>query len=550
MKTNNEKQNHVYLRSKLDRKIKTENTLDRTLNQELQALTPKEQVFFKRFGLGQKVELPFLCIHHAFEAYAKATPDAIAVAHLGETITYKELNQQANQLAQILVSHGIKKGDNVGLFITRSIPMVVGIFAILKTGAAYVPQHISIVPELQLKHIIKTASISVILSLTDYKDKIPVIDTCKCIFLDNLKDHNDEFSDNNLITLENSVTSEDRALIIFTSGTTGPANGVQVSHRNICNILLTAPGNLGMRPGLKVGQILNIAFDMAVWEVLGCLANGATLIIRGKDIQETAEQVDIIISTPTILSTLNTEKCKHVKAVAVAGEPCPEYLANKWSQFCAFYNSCGPTETTIINTAQRYYPCDDLLTIGKPTPNNTVYILDKNKKPCAIGEIGEMWAGGDCVSMGYIENEQLTRERYVPDPFLGHGRKMFRTRDLGRWTANGELEHFGRVDDQVKIKGFRVELDSVSNVLERIPTCKRAVALKYDSKTLVAFVSPDSIVEDEAKNKILSALPYFCVPERIIALKELPKTSRGKIDKKLLMDMAKNHLEKKYDGSN
>jgi len=160
----------------------------------------------------------------------------------------------------------------------------------------------------------------------------------------------------------------------------------------------------------------------------------------------------------------------------VAGEPCPRPLADKWSEFCTFYNGCGPTETTIVNTMHLHYPWCERLAIGKPTPNNTVYILDENLKPRAIGEVGEMWAGGDCVSAGYLNNDQLNADRYAPDPFLGDGRLMFRTRDLGRWTEDGALEHFGRTDDQVKIRGFRVELDSVSAVLEATPACKKASA--------------------------------------------------------------------------
>jgi acyl-coenzyme A synthetase/AMP-(fatty) acid ligase len=227
--------------------------------------------------------------------------------------------------------------------------------------------------------------------------------------------------------------------------------------------------------------------------------------------------------------------------VAVAGEPCPRPLADKWARFCAFYNSCGPTETTIVNTAERHYPWKKDLTIGKPTPNNTVYILNEKMEPCAIGEVGEMWAGGDCVSAGYIGNEPLTAERYVPDPFLGNGRMMFRTRDLGRWTENGELEHFGRTDDQVKIRGFRVELDSVSAALESVPFCKRAATLKLDNRHLVSFVSPGTVDVEAAKQAVTAALPYYCTPKFVLALEELPMTSRGKIDKRLLMKMAIAH---------
>ncbi|MCP4417603.1 MAG: amino acid adenylation domain-containing protein, partial [Chloroflexi bacterium] len=170
--------------------------------------------------------------------------------------------------------------------------------------------------------------------------------------------------------------------------------------------------------------------------------------------------------------------------------------------------------------------------------------LNEKMEPCAIGEVGEMWAGGECVSTGYIGNEALTNERYVPDPFLGNGRLMFRTRDLGRWTADGELEHYGRTDDQVKVRGFRVELDSVSAALESVANCKRAVTLKLDARHLVGFASPLSVDVDEAKQAVADALPYYCTPKFVIALEELPMTPRGKIDKRLLLQTAVSHDKK------
>lgn len=502
-------------------------------------LTPEDQALFQRFGQGISEEISFSCIHYAFESYAKKQPKAIAVEHLGKNISYETLNAQANQLAKILASHGVSAGDQVGLFVQRSIPMVVGILGILKAGGAYVPQHIGVAPETQLKHVAQKTGMKVILTLAKFKHLVPVSKEYVYLVLEDLIDDMSSEAQEDFIPAH--LTNKDtNAFVIFTSGTTGPPNGVQVTHKNVCNILLTSPGNLGIGPGTKVGQILSIAFDMSVWEILGCLANGGTLMIRSKSIEETVRKVDVVIATPTILSSVNAKKCKNVKVAAVAGEPCPQTLADTWSKFCNFYNSCGPTETTIINTAQLYNKSvDGSLTIGKPTPNNTVYVLDEHKKPCAIGEVGEMWAGGDCVSAGYLANPTLNKERYAPDPFLGNGAMMFRTRDLGRWNEHGELEHYGRTDDQVKIKGFRVELDSVSAVLEAIPKCKRAVALKYDNKSLIAFVSPASITEAQAKAAVEKALPYYCVPSQVIAMDELPKTSRGKIDKRLLMDRVK-----------
>jgi acyl-coenzyme A synthetase/AMP-(fatty) acid ligase len=224
--------------------------------------------------------------------------------------------------------------------------------------------------------------------------------------------------------------------------------------------------------------------------------------------------------------------------VAVAGEPCPRPLADRWAAFCAFYNSCGPTETTIVNTMQRHDPAAARLTIGRPTPNNTVYVLDAQGRPCSIGQIGEMWAGGDCVSAGYLANPALNAERYAPDPFLGGGRLMFRTRDLGRWTTDGQLEHLGRTDDQVKIRGFRVELDSVSSILESVAGCTRAVTLKLDETSLVSFVCPASVDPEAAKQAVATALPYYCTPAAVYSIAALPETSRGKVDKTALRRLA------------
>lgn len=510
-----------------------------TFNKEAMSnLSLYDQLLFEYFGQGPIAEVPHTCIHHAFEAQVAANPEAIAVEHLGDSITYGELDRQANHLAALLTQEGVTTGDNVALFVKRSIPMVVGILATLKVGAAYVPQDVGVAPSKQLAHIIETTEANIILTLADFQHLVPVPDGHTCIAIDEVMEqpfHADSVPN---VTPNRPIAGDNRCFILFTSGTTGNPNGVQVTHNNVCNILLTAPGNLGIRPGYKVGQILSISFDMAAWEILGALGNGATLVIRSKDFMEVARQVDVIIATPSILATLDHEQCHNVKVVAVAGEPCPRPLANAWSSFCTFYNSCGPTETTIINTAQAYYPWDERLTIGKPTPNNTVYVLDENRQPCAIGEIGEMWAGGDCVTAGYLKNSELTNERYASDPFLGNGRMMFRTRDLGRWTPNGELEHFGRTDDQVKIRGFRVELDSVSGALESTPSCKQAVTLKFDKRNLVAFVTPSTVDVEEAKRQVAEALPYYCVPSFILPMDELPKTDRGKTDKRKLMQLA------------
>ncbi|MEM9579010.1 MAG: AMP-binding protein [Pseudomonadota bacterium] len=493
--------------------------------------------WFVRFGFGPEETPRFPTILKGFEHFVSLQPDAIAVEWEGDTMTYAALDAAAARLAYRMEAAGIGHGDAVGLYLRRSIPMVVGILACMKLGAYYIPQHVGVATDQALRHISTVTGARLVLTLEEMVEKIPVVTGQKVMVLEH-----------QLCALTapeyrkpSPLQPEDTCMVLFTSGTTGVPNGVQVTHRNLCNILQIAPGDMGMKPGIRVGQILSIAFDMAAWETLGALTNGATLVIRGRDIQATASSVDVLIATPSILGSLDADACRQVKVAAVAGEPCPRPLADKWAGFCDFYNACGPTETTIINTAMLHRPEKDQLTIGKPTPNNTVYILDDQLKPVPFGARGVMWAGGDCVTAGYLENPTLNAERYKPDPFRP-GHLMFNTRDLGAWTETGELLHFGRVDDLVKIRGFRVELDGVSRALEATKDCAQAVTLKYDNQTLVSFVRPGHVCPVEARGHVERALPYYCCPRIVLPMDVLPKTARGKLDKRQLLDMAAEAL--------
>ncbi|MER6563179.1 amino acid adenylation domain-containing protein [Streptomyces sp. NPDC001027] len=495
----------------------------------LRHLTPRDQELFWRYGRGPAVDVPDPLIHHAVERHAAAAPHAVAAEHRGATLTYGELNRYADALAARLAHEGVRPGDHVGLFVRRSLPMLVGLLGILKAGAAYVPQDVGLAPAAQLAHVVRAAATRVVLTQRAHLARIPR--GPRVLALDEPLPR--------APAPRPRIGPDDGCYVLFTSGTTGRPNGVKVTHRNVANLLCTEPGGLGIRPGDRVAQLLNIAFDMAAWEILGCLAHGATLVVRGKDIAAAARTATVLVATPTVLAGVDPAACPRVRTVAVAGEPCPRPLADAWAARAAFHNCCGPTETTIVNTMSRHAPAAPLLTIGRPTPNNTVYVLDADRRALPVGEVGEMWAGGDCVSAGYLGNDELNAERYAPDPFLGGGRRMFRTRDLGRWTPGGELEHLGRTDDQVKVRGFRVELDSVSSVLEGVPGCTRAVTLRRDARSLVSFVCPADVDPDTARRAVADALPYYCVPEDVMPMTSLPETDRGKIDKAALLQLAR-----------
>jgi D-alanine--poly(phosphoribitol) ligase subunit 1 len=488
---------------------------------------------FYQYGFGDSADLPFETLTQAFSHQVKMHPNSVACEADNRSLTYLQLDQASDVLASYLQHHNIGQGDAVGVFLQRSTTMLVAMLACFKVGAAYVPQDARIAPIRQMKYVVDVSKIKLILSQSQFETALAELE-CEVLAVDTWL-ATEHHTAANLLSVLNRQS--DTAFILFTSGTTGNPNGVQVSHKNLVNILLTKPGNLNIQHGTKVSQLLAISFDMAAWEIWGCLCNGGTLLIRDKCIADTAQKANVIIATPSVLATIDAAGCHNIATVIVAGEPCPESLAQHWSQYCDFYNSCGPTETTIINTAI-CYKNNKPLSIGIPTPNNNVYILNERMEPCEIGDVGMMWAGGYCVTKGYINNDLLNDQRYKPDPFVGGNQTMFRTGDLGRWNEFGELEHLGRADDQVKVRGFRVELDSVSQTVEALTGVERAVTLKYDRRHLVCFIQGGHFSVEQVAEQVTSKLPYYCAPVAVFCLDKLPQTDRGKIDKRQLMAQA------------
>ena len=488
------------------------------LETALRELSAADRALFQSFGAGPIRTPPSDHVHHAFEAHAARHPRATAVEHLGESLTYAELDTRAGLLAEHLIRGGVRPGDHVGLFLTRSISMVVGLLAVLKAGASYVPQDASTATEAQLRHVVRTARIDVVLTtsadaLPDHLAEVVAIDAlpgaggfCRTI------------------TAESDV-----AAVVFTGAT-----GVRITHAGLCNLLLTAPGSLGVTPGTRVAQLLDISSDLAMWEVLGTLANGGTLVLRGEDAERAASTADVVITTPGVLASLSSEACPRVRTVVVAGERCPQALADTWSRRAAFHHAWGPTEATIVSTVQRYEAGAGPLTAGRPVPNTTAYVLDEDLRPRPVGEIGEVWVGGAGLTAGYENDLDLTARRYRPDPFLGRGRSMFRTRELGRWTDDGQLVHHGRAGDQVEVLGYRFELDTVTTALERAADCERAATLVHDGR-LVGFISPGTAVPELARRAVSQWLPHYCVPALIVPLDALPTTERGKVDRRALL---------------
>lgn len=490
----------------------------------LRELSADDSALFRAFGAGPIRTPPFDHVHHAFEAHAAQRPRATAVEHLGESLTYAELDARAGLLAELLIRGGVRPGDHVGLFLTRSIPMVVGVLAVLKAGAAYVPQDTATATEAQLRHVVRTARIDVV--LTTSADEVPD-HLARIIVIDALPD---------VSAFCRTITAESDAAAVVYSG----ATGVRIFHANLCNVLLTAPGSLGVTPGTRVSQLQNIACDLAIWEVLGTLANGGTLVLRGDDAERTASTADVVIATPDVLASLDPEVCHRVRTVVVAGERCPQALADTWASRVALHHAYGPTEVSIAATVRRHEPGGGRLTLGRPVPNTTVYVLGDDLRPLPAGAVGEVWIGGAGVTAGYAGDLDLTARRYRPDPFLRGGGPMFRTGDLGRWTADGDLEHHGRAGDQVEVLGHRFELDAVTEALEGAVGCERATTLVHDGR-LVGFISPGTAAPEAAKQAVSRRLPHYCVPTLIVPVDALPTTDRGRVDRYALLSRLDGH---------
>lgn len=332
----------------------------------------------------------------------------------------------------------------------------------------------------------------------------------------------------------------DEAYVIYTSGTTGKPKGVSVSHRNITNLIRSSPGNLNIAPDTRVGQVLNIAFDMCAWEIFACLLNGGTLVIRDSSSadgwQRVLRSVNVLITTPSILSKYNPPDFPNIRTITTAGEPCSQQLADKWATRCQFFNCCGPTEVTIVNTMHEHIAGRPVC-IGTPTPNNSVYVLDENDLPVPVGTPGTLWAGGLGISRGYVNLPSLTDSRFRKDPFSSIGSTMYNTGDIGVMNLDGTISHLGRIDDQVKMKGFRVELDGVAAAISSCPGITMSCAI-VNSDILYGFYSPSSIAQESVKNKVAQILPYYANPSRYISLDSFPLTMNGKVDKRALKQMA------------
>jgi amino acid adenylation domain-containing protein len=484
-----------------------------------------------------------LCVHEFFEQQVEVTPGAVALTSRGASLTYHELNERANQLAHYLCEHGVGPESLVGVCLKRSFQMVIAMLAILKAGGAYVPLDPVYPPE-RLRFMLEDAGLALLLTNQDLLDRLPNHDTkVTCLDVDAgaIAEHS---KDNPL----SRVTEQNLAYMIYTSGSTGKPKGVLVQHCGVPNLAKAQASVFGVRPDSRVLQFASISFDASVSEVFKSLLAGAQLYVDSEDqlltgpdlIRLLREQaITVVTLPPSVLSTLNAEELPALQTLVVAGEACPPDLVARWSRGRRFLNAYGPTEITVCATIAE---CDDAggrPPIGRPMSNTQVYVLDSNLQNVATGEAGELYLGGAGIARGYHNRPELTAEKFIPNPFSDEpGSRLYRTGDWGCYRPDGQIEFLGRIDDQVKVRGFRIELAEIETTLSchaGVKTC--VVVAREDArgeKQLVAYVIGEGETAPESarlRNYLKERLPEYMVPAAFVMLENLPLSPNGKIDR-------------------
>jgi len=482
-------------------------------------------------------------------------PDRLAVDTGELRLTYDELDRRANKLARYLRLRGAKPGDRIALLFDQAVHSYIGMLAVLKINAAYVPLDVGF-PADRMAFIIADAGVNLVLSLSSVTERVPVAELgADVAFVDLAARLIDEQDERRLLDVERGATVADLAYIIYTSGSTGRPKGVAIDHPSICNFVRVAAEVYGIRPRDRVYQGLTIAFDFSVEEIWVPWASGATLVpkppggsLLGQDLHEflTDHRVTAMCCVPTLLATLEDD-LPHLRFLLVSGEACPQDLISRWYRpGRRFLNVYGPTEATVTATWTELHP-DKPVTIGVPLPTYATVILDVDNPHRALppGQTGEIGIAGIGLALGYLNREDLTDQAFIDDflniPANPSGR-IYRTGDLGRVNADGEIEYQGRIDLQVKIRGYRIELTEIESVLLQVPGIAAAVVDTYEpvpgTVELVGYYSlrsdTDAVDQQSIFAVLRERLPKYMVPAFLECLDAIPMTPQDKADRKAL----------------
>jgi len=503
-------------------------------------------------------------IHALFEEQVERTPHHAAVVGTGTQgiqLSYKKLNEKSNQLANQLREKGVRPGIIVGILMERDIGMMIGLLAILKSGGTYLPLDPEY-PEARMKYILRASGAGILLTQSNFIGKCDrfafageVID----IFDENLYLQNK----NNPVENVDKVPSTEPAYVIYTSGSTGNPKGVVVRHRSAVNFITGMTSRIDFSPGKTILALTTISFDIFFLETLLPITCGMKVVIADEDQQKDPQllekviiglHVNMVQFTPSRLQLLlnldaDLACLQVVDQLLVGGEAFPVYLFEQVKEKFQgnIYNVYGPTETAIWSTVKDLSSSSsEKLTIGMPIANTQVYIVDKYSRLQPVGIAGELLIGGDGVAAGYLNNVELTAEKFIlPHTSVSSvAKRVYKTGDLARWLVNGEIESLGRMDHQVKIRGFRIELEEIEDRLLKHRHIKEAVVVSLEDesgdKYLAAYIVPGPAMKEkefevsELREYLLKELPDYMIPSYFVQLEKMPLTPNGKIDRKTL----------------
>jgi amino acid adenylation domain-containing protein len=497
-------------------------------------------------------------IHELFETQVLETPEVVAVESDGSTLTYRELNHKANQLAHHLVDKGVVADTVVGLCLSRSVEMLVGLLGILKAGGLYLPLD-PVYPSERLEFMMGDADATFLVTQEDLLEVLPGFNG-KTICID--RDWG-EITGRSGENLDIRVNVENLAYIIYTSGTTGTPKGVQVRHRNLVNHACEMKARYGMGTGERMLEYLSISFDAALEEIFPTLLSGGTIVVAKNPAELVGTSLlDYIASNEINYLHLPVTVWHHTVAemdrsdlkappclqlVLVGGEQVDLDRLASWCERLEkpvrFLNAYGPTETTITATLYELVCSpgveipEERVPIGKPVSNVRTYVLDEHLEPVPVGVPGELYIAGAGVASGYLNRPELNERAFLPETFTGDG-LMYRTGDMVRYLADGNLVFFGRVDEQVKLRGYRIELGEIEAALRDTPDIFDAVVIMREDipgvRQLVAYMISTGKEEVEAGllvDNLRQRLPVYMIPGSYVWLEELPRLLNGKIDR-------------------
>ena len=493
---------------------------------------------------------PQQCLHVLFEQQAARTPHAVAVRFETQELSYKQLNERANQIARYLQRAGAGPETLVGICIERSLDLVVGLLGVLKAGAGYVPLDPAL-PTGRISYMLEDSRSRIVLTRSRFLAGLPQSNALMLCLDEDRRELTVEATDN----LGNVSHPGNLAYVIYTSGSTGKPKGVMVEHQGLINVLNFFRTKLQVTEHDAVLATTTLSFDIAALELYLPLLAGGLLVLSGplqsemEQLAAKAEQnhISILQGTPTLWNLLAAQTwaapAKELK-ILCGGEALEKATADRLLQISPFvWNVYGPTETTVWSSIfEARYASGTVVPIGKPIANTQMYVLDHNMQPTPVGVTGDLYIGGMGLARGYVSRPDMTAEKFVPDPFAGsEGGRLYATGDVARWKADGNLEFAGRKDYQLKVRGYRIEPGEIEIALLEDHDVEQAVILARDDgqgdKKLVAYVVPaaEKMVSAAKLHEFLRArLPEYMVPSHFVILDKLPQTINGKIDRKAL----------------